>query len=198
MTSDPSTDTIFLNDLREDGAEAWGRAFERLWKIGWMTAKGKLPYDSAEQIEDLVSQVITKEVVPQIIEPRQEAFVKAQTFEDVVNLTSRIISNRVIDEIRKRTRRPESSNIETVPEGEFATQADETKKGIAEEIQLALSNIDERYRVLLEDFYFGELSTEEISRKRGKPKGTVCSDLVKARSLMSSQLEGRLDINVIQ
>lgn len=198
MTQVRPNDEITLKDLRDDRSDAWAKAYERLWKVGWMTAKGKLPYDSAEQIEDLVSQVIAKEVVPQILSPRQEAFVKATTFEDIVNLTSRIVSNRVIDEIRKRTRRPDNSNIETVPEGEFATQPDEAGKGIVEEIQLALSQLDYRYRDLLEDFYFGELSTEEISRKRGRPKGTVCSDLVKARNLMSSLLEGRIDPNFIQ
>lgn len=197
MTQVGPSDAVTLKDLRDDRSESWAMAYEELWRVGWMTAKGKLPYDSAEQIEDLVAQVISKEIVPQILSPRQEAFVKATRFEDILNLTSRIISNRVIDEIRKRTRRPDNSNIETVAEAEFATQPDEAKKGIVEEIQLALSSLEDRYRHLLEDFYFGELSTEEISKKRGRPKGSVCSDLVKARGLMSSLLEGRVDINIL-
>ena len=84
MTQVGPSDAVTLKDLRDDRSESWAMAYEELWRVGWMTAKGKLPYDSAEQIEDLVAQVISKEIVPQILSPRQEAFVKATRFEDIL------------------------------------------------------------------------------------------------------------------
>ncbi len=183
---------VSLNDLRDNQSSSWELAYNRLWKVGWRTAKLKLSFDSAEQIEDLVSQVIGKEIVPQILAPKQEAFVKARTFEDILNLTSRIIANRAIDEIRRRTRRPASSNIEKVSESEFATEADEEKKGTVEEIHLALSGLGDRYRAVIEDFYFADLSTEQIALKQKRPKGSICSDLLKARQMMGKALIGTI------
>lgn len=181
-----------LEDLRRNCGDAWKLAYERLWKVGWLAAKRKLPYDSREQLEDLLSQVIGNEIVPQIISPKQEAFVQASSFDDVLNLTSRILSNRAIDEIRKRTRRPEASDIERVPESAVVSENDGESRGRAEEVHLAIARLEERYRDIVEDFYFGDLSTEEIARKRGRPKGSICSDLVKARQLLGSWLSEEL------
>lgn len=183
-----TTSDVSLHDLRNNPPGSWEQAYRELWRVGWLTARRKLPYDSKEQLEDLLSQVIGKEIVPQIIAPKQEAFVKAMTFNDILNLTSRIMANRAIDEIRRRTRRPESSNIEKVPEGKFAIEADDEKSGRAEEVHLALAELDDRYREIVEDFYFEELSTEEIARKRGRPKGSICSDLVKARQMLGTAI----------
>lgn len=193
-------ETLSLEKLRQNCGESWERAYRELWRVAWIAAKRKLPYDSKEQLEDLLSQVIGNEIVPQVINPTREAFVKAMTFDDILNLTSRILGNRAIDEIRKRTRRPESSDIDRVPESEVAAKTDEGAKGRAEELMLALSQLDDRYRVILEDFYFEDLSTEEISQRRGRPKGTICSDLVKARKLVGTLLteSGGQEFNQVQ
>ena len=195
-----SEETVSLEKLRQNCGDSWERAYRELWRVGWIAAKRKLPYDSKEQLEDLLSQVIGNEIVPQLINPTREAFVKAMTFDDILNLTSRILGNRAIDEIRKRTRRPDSSDIDRVPESEVAAKTDDGAKGRAEELMLALSQLDDRYRVILEDFYFEDLSTEEISRRRGRPKGTICSDLVKARKLVGTLLteSGGQEFNQVQ
>ncbi len=181
---------ISLHGLREHHAELWSRAYEELWKVAWRSAKRKLPYDTAEELEDLISQVVSREIVPQILEPTQKAFQEADSFDDLLNLTSRIISNRAIDEIRRRMRRPESQNLDQTPELEIVTSGDEVDLG--EDIQLALNSLDARYRDVIEDFYFEELNTEEIAKKRGRPKGSICSDLVKARKLLGSILNPTL------
>lgn len=183
-----SEEDISLGELRDNHSGSWEAAYRSMWKVGWATARRKLPYDSKEQLEDLLSRVIGNEIVPQIIAPRQEAFVKAMTFSDILNLTSRIMANRAIDEIRKRVRRPDQADIENVPESEVSTDAEQNRGGKAEEVQLALSALDERYRVLIEDFYFEELGTAEIAAKRNRPKGSICSDLVKARQMLSDEL----------
>lgn len=183
---------ISLDDLRNDRSAAWSAAYQELWRVAWIAAKRKLPYDSREQLEDLVSSVIGNEIVPQIVSPKQEAFVQARTFDDILNLTSRILGNRAIDEIRKRVRRPGESDIDKVPERETAINVDDPTAGRAEEVHLALSTLDERFRLVVEDFYFHELSTDEIAKKRGRPKGSICSDLFKARQMLGAALAGNL------
>lgn len=186
------TTGISLDDLRNDRSAAWSAAYQELWRVAWIAAKRKLPYDSREQLEDLVSSVIGNEIVPQIVSPKQEAFVQARTFDDILNLTSRILGNRAIDEIRKRVRRPGESDIDKVPERETAINVDDPTAGRAEEVHLALSTLDERFRLVVEDFYFHELSTDEIAKKRGRPKGSICSDLFKARQMLGAALAGNL------
>ncbi|MEM6277906.1 MAG: sigma-70 family RNA polymerase sigma factor [Verrucomicrobiota bacterium] len=181
---------ISIEGLREHRTDLWDLAYEELWRVAWRSAKRKLPYDSAEQLEDLVAQVVSREIVPQVLNPTQKAFEEVRTFEDVLNLGARIVANRAIDEIRRRVRRPDSQDIEKAPESIFATApADD---GVGEDIHLALDSLEERYRDVIEDFYFEELNTAEIARKRGRPKGSICSDLAKARQLLSTLLSPRL------
>lgn len=181
---------ISIEGLREHRADLWETAYEELWQVAWRSAKRKLPYDSSEQLEDLVSQVVSREIVPQILQPTQKAFEEATTLADILNLTARIISNRAIDEIRRRVRRPDSQDIEKTPENSFASEPSE--EGVGEDIHLALDSLEERYRDVIEDFYFEELNTAEIAQKRGRPKGSICSDLAKARQLLGEILSPQL------
>ncbi|MEM7518180.1 MAG: sigma-70 family RNA polymerase sigma factor [Planctomycetota bacterium] len=180
--------SISLEVLRKNDASAWQEAFRELWRVGWSSAKRRLPYDSPEQLEDLVSQTIGKEIVPQILDPKQEAFVRVSSFQEILNLTARIIANRAIDEIRRRTRRPGERPLENVAESDVAHKSDSDGAGKIEEVQLAVGSLDERYREVVEDFYFDELSTAEIAAKRGRPKGTICADLMKARRMLGDLL----------
>ena len=188
--SEPHRHKISLESLRAHDQGAWNHAYEALWQVAWRSAKRKLPYDSAEQLEDLAATVLAKEIVPQIISPKQSAFVSAEGFADILNLTSRIVSNRSIDEIRRRIRQPESQDISKTPELELSPLP--VEQGIHEEMHLALSNLEDRFRQVVEDFYFEDLNTEEIALKRGRPKGSNCSDLVKARRLLGETLQHSL------
>ncbi|MEM1444229.1 MAG: sigma-70 family RNA polymerase sigma factor [Verrucomicrobiota bacterium] len=181
---------ISIEGLREHRADLWEAAYEELWQVALRSAKRKLPYDSSEQLEDLVSQVVSREIVPQILQPTQKAFEEATTLADILNLTARIISNRAIDEIRRRVRRPDSQDIEKTPENSFASEPSE--EGVGEDIHLALDSLEERYRDVIEDFYFEELNTAEIAQKSGRPKGSICSDLAKARQLLGEILSPQL------
>jgi len=189
MDSPVSNNEISLKELRSNKASAWEAAYQRLWKVAWLSAKKKLYYDSNEQIEDLVAQVISKEVVPQILNPTQTVFVKAKSFEDIINIVAKVIGNRAIDEIRRRTRLPGESVIDSVSESEFVKGDEEQKKEISDDIHSAIDGMETRYKEVIEDFYFEGLKTDEISRKRGRPKGTICTDLVKAREMLGELLK---------
>ncbi|MEM6278654.1 MAG: sigma-70 family RNA polymerase sigma factor [Verrucomicrobiota bacterium] len=181
---------ISIEGLREHRSDLWETAYEELWRVAWRSAKRKLPYDTAEQLEDLISQVVSREIVPQILTPTQSAFEEARTLADILNLTARIVSNRAIDEIRRRVRRPDSQDIEKTPEGFLSSEP--VEEGVGEDIHLALDSLEERYRVVIEDFYFEEMNTAEIAEKRGRPKGSICSDLAKARQLLGEVLSPKL------
>lgn len=181
---------LSLEKLRAHDHREWDRAYEAIWAVAWRSAKRKLPYDSREQLEDLIAPVLGREIMPQLLEPTQAAFREAASFPDVLNLVSRVVSNRAIDEIRRRLRRPESQDISRTPERELGTM--EKESDFAEEIKLAVRALEDRFRDVVEDFYFDELTTEEISRKRGRPRGSICSDLVKARQLLGETLQQSL------
>lgn len=181
---------LSLGKLRIHDHREWERAYEAIWQVAWRSAKRKLPYDSPEQLEDLIAPVLGREIVPQLLKPTQGAFREATSFSDILNLVSRIVSNRAVDEIRRRMRRPESQDISRTSELEFSTV--EKEADFAEEVELAIRALDDRFRDVVEDFYFEELTTAEISRKRGRPRGTICSDLVKARRLLGETLEHSL------
>jgi len=194
MDSPGDTSEISLEDLRSNRAQAWNAAYQKLWKVAWISAKKKLHYDSNQQIEDLVAQVIAKEVVPQILNPTQTVFVKARSFDDIINIVARVIGNRAIDEIRRRTRLPGESAIESVSESEFLKGNDKQKQEICDDIHSAVDGMEKRYSEVLQDFYFDGLKTDEIARKRGRPKGTICSDLVKAREILGDLLKRNTDV----
>lgn len=185
---------ISLEELRSNRAHAWDAAYQKLWKVAWMAAKKKLYYDSNQQIEDLVAQVIAKEVVPQILNPTQTVFVKARNFDDIVNIVARVIGNRAIDEIRRRTRLPGESAIDSVSETEFLKRDDKQKQEICDDINSAVDGMEKRFGEVIQDFYFEGLKTDEIARKRGRPKGTICSDLVKAREILGGLLKKNTDM----
>lgn len=185
--SEKNESEVSLKRLRGHHDSEWDEAYEQLWRVVWRSVKRKLPYDSPEQLEDLVSHVLVKEIVPQIISPTQQSFIEVKSFEEILNLASRVASNRSIDEIRRRIRRPETQNISSTPEIDLVPPPSEGNPH--EEIHLAISSLDSRYRSVIEDFYFEDLNTEAIAEKQGRPKGSICSDLVKARQLLGSKLE---------
>lgn len=72
------------------------------------------------------------------------------------------------------------------------TESIETEVLQAEErrcVRRAVSDLPEKYRIVILLFYMEELSIEEISAVQNIPKGTVKSRLHQARKLLKQQLE---------
>lgn len=189
MQGDEEEGTIELEDLRADQSEAWTRAFASLWKTAWLAVRCRLPYDSPQQVEDLVAALIGREVVPQIVDLTSGAFLEASSFSDVLNITAKIVRNRAIDEIRRRTRLPSESSIDRVGEAEFSGGGEVQKREIADSLHSAIDLMDPRYGTLLHDHYFLGLTTAELAEKHERPRGSICSDLVRARELLRAKLD---------
>ena len=85
-----------------------------------------------------------------------------------------IARNRRIDMLR-RNRRPEPEDLTWGPEEE-PDQADVLSlQQESEQLALAIANLPEKQRMMIERAYFGELSHSEIADETGLPLGTIKS-----------------------
>ena len=186
---------ISLEKLRSGDGEEWERAYPVLWQVAWRAVSKVCPHATESEKEEMAAAGLTGEgkVVSQITRPTREAFVKAKTFDDMLNLTASVVRNTTIDTVRKNTIRSEEQNQERVEAlfggGGESDPANETAKAErSREIALAVASLEDKYREVIEDFYFRELKTEEIARIRGRPKGTICVELKRARARLGEIL----------
>ena len=85
-----------------------------------------------------------------------------------------IARNRKIDALRKQ-RRPEPEDLPWGPEAE-PEQADAIGlKQETEQLAVAIKELPEKQRILVEQAYFGDLSHSEIAEITGLPLGTIKS-----------------------
>jgi RNA polymerase sigma factor (sigma-70 family) len=85
-----------------------------------------------------------------------------------------IARNRKIDALRKQ-RRPEPEDLPWGPEAE-PEQADATGlKQETEQLAVAIKELPEKQRSLIEQAYYGDLSHSEIAEITGLPLGTIKS-----------------------
>lgn len=137
----------------------------------------------------------------------QDTYLKAHRFHDRfeagTNLKAwlfRILTNTFINRYRRRTReRDVLDGIDADPVGEgvmsrsamralSAPVADAERSLLAQEIQGALENLPEDYRVMILLADVEELSYKEIADIVGCPIGTVMSRLHRARKMMQKHL----------
>ena len=65
--------------------------------------------------KNLAADILAKEIVPAIFEPKSISFNQIRTFNDLLNVSRAVARNRTIDFIRRNARRPEIIHAE-VPE----------------------------------------------------------------------------------
>lgn len=127
--------------------------------------------------KDLISTTFTKafQKIDSYINPISfEAWLKTiavNTVIDHIRSTKNLQSNISIDNEDNLIQLPTLSN----PEIDFINSQS------VEYLKIALSKLRTKYRRLLEEKYFNNLSYEELSVKLGIPVGTVKSDLHKAK-----------------
>lgn len=185
---------LSLEKLRAGDEEEWEKAFPILWEVAWRTVGKVSPRSTDSEREELAAAALSGEgkVVSQITNPTREAFIKAMTFNDILNLTASVVRNTTIDRIRKSVIRADEKNQDRVREL-FESGGnpgdDELSRERSEILAIAVGELRDRYREVIEDYYFLELSTEEIARKRDRPKGSVCVELKRARVELRKKLE---------
>ncbi|HXY94052.1 MAG TPA: sigma-70 family RNA polymerase sigma factor [Acidimicrobiia bacterium] len=102
---------------------------------------------------------------------------------------ARIVTNVFLDEMRRRKRRP----TDALPEDPGrvlppAPAADEVQRGLSDEIQHALEELPEEFRVPVVLCDVSDLSYEQIADATGVPIGTVRSRIHRGRRMLRASL----------
>ena len=102
---------------------------------------------------------------------------------------ARIVTNVFLDEMRRRKRRP----TDALPDDPGrvlppAPAADEVQSGLSDEIQHALGDLPEEFRVPVVLCDVSDLSYEQIADATGVPLGTVRSRIHRGRRMLRAAL----------
>lgn len=188
---------VSLEKLRAGDGPEWEKAYPLLWEVAWRTVSKVSPHSTDAEKEEFAAAGLTgkSKVVYQITNPNptQDAFLKAASFADILNLTATVVRNSTIDELRKLSTRDDEKNQRRLQSlfGPGANPSDESERRERNQVlAIAVAELNEFHRQLIEDFYFHELKTKEIASKRKRPRGTVCVELQRARAQLRISLEG--------
>jgi RNA polymerase sigma-70 factor, ECF subfamily len=102
---------------------------------------------------------------------------------------ARIVTNVFLDEVRRRKRRP----TDALPDDPGrvlppSPAADEVPTGLSAEIQRALADLPDEFRVPVVLCDVSDLSYEQIARSTGVPIGTVRSRIHRGRRMLRAAL----------
>jgi RNA polymerase sigma-70 factor (ECF subfamily) len=99
------------------------------------------------------------------------------------------VTNVILDEVRRRKRRPADALPED-PERVLPTTpaADEVFTGLSDEVQQALGSLPDDFRVPVVLCDVSDLSYEQIADATGVPIGTVRSRIHRGRRLLRAAL----------
>jgi RNA polymerase sigma-70 factor (ECF subfamily) len=102
---------------------------------------------------------------------------------------ARIVTNVFLDEMRRRKRRP----TDALPDDPGRVlpptpAADEVQTGLSDEIQQALAELPEEFRVPVVLCDVSDLSYEQIAESTGVPIGTVRSRIHRGRRMLRASL----------
>jgi RNA polymerase sigma-70 factor (ECF subfamily) len=147
-----------------------------------------------EMVEDLVQEVFIK------------AFKNLESYSNEYAFSTwlyRIATNHTIDYLRKKKLQTFSINdpIKTkdgdmevqLPDTTYATDNPVMKKERKAIVQHAISNLPEKYRVVIQMRHMDELSYQEISDELDLPLGTVKAHIFRARELLYKALIDKKD-----
>jgi RNA polymerase sigma-70 factor (ECF subfamily) len=102
----------------------------------------------------------------------------------------RIITNTIIDELRKEARSPKKKEID-FSRHDFDIEDDEIQESpyTLADIKSAMETLSPMYRKVFEMYYFADMSHIEIGQELGISDGTSKSNLFKAKAKVKSFLE---------
>lgn len=148
---------------------------------------GRLPAD----LDNLAADLLAREIIPGVLQPRTEAFERLQTFEGLLHLTAAIARNRAIDHLRQRMRRPEDG-VEQLPEPSAGPETPAAAAVADDLLAFVLRQLAPPDPELFHDRFVLGYTTREIAERRGLSHGTVVSRFARAleklRPLLAAEL----------
>lgn len=179
---------ISLDLLRSNSDDEWRSAYPFLWRAILSTVHATLGPAKLDA-ENLAAEILGREIIPGVFEPKSFSFNQIRTFDDLLNVSRAVARNRTIDFIRRNVRRPEVLHAE-VPEPLAAIFTTDDSPDLLEIVRRHLSPPDPE---LFHDRFVLGLTTREIATRRQMSHGTVVSRFARAleklRQLLSSGTE---------
>lgn len=189
-----SIPVIALEELRANRHVAWQAAYPQLWRVvqgAMLAVLGRLPAD----LDNLAADLLAREIIPGVLQPRTEAFQRLGSFEGLLHLAAAIARNRAIDHLRQRARRPEDC-VECPPETAFGQEATGSSLAADDLLDFVMRQLSPPDPELFQDRFVLGLTTREIAERRGLSHGTVVSRFARAleklRPLLSAELNQTL------
>ena len=182
-----STADVSLADLRANVSSAWHAAYPILWQAALGAIWVKLGPVSADA-ENIAADVLAREIVPGVLQPRTDSFNQISSFDDLVGMTRSIAKNRAIDFIRRSARRPEVLTDE-LPE----VSPESCTKAPVDLLEMVDRHLQPPDPELFHARFVLGHTTREIAALRGISHGTVVSRFARAleklRHLLREELE---------
>ena len=174
-------------DARQN-AEAWERAYPLLWDVAMRLLGGLLRgAEHSHDREDLAAQALS-EVVRGVIARTPESFNRIATFDDLRNVTLRIVRTRTFDFFRRRARHPEElSGTPAEPQAELSG-AGPPLALTREEFDVLIAGLPPPQPEIFYEHYVLGSTAAEIAARRNMPRGTVLSHLHRGKKTLRGQL----------
>ncbi|GAA0715785.1 sigma-70 family RNA polymerase sigma factor [Paraclostridium ghonii] len=141
-----------------------------------------------EEGEDLYQQTFLK-----ALELRKKLCKDKNSKGFLISIAVKLRSNNVRKFIRRNTIAPNINANEyeslIIKDTKSNIENEVIHKEVKKEVNLAVSKLQDKFKLPIIMYYTGDMSVEEISRALKIPKGTVKSRMHKARSLIKSELE---------
>jgi len=176
-----------LTSLRANDAAAWQAAYPLLWQVALGAVYARLGLVQADA-ENIAADVLAREVVPGVLQPRTDSFNQISSFDDLLAVTRSIARNRSLDFLRRSARRPEvlMDQLPDLP----PEQGAKAPPDLMEMVERHLQPPDPE--LFHARFVLGH-TTREIAALRGMSHGTVVSRFARAleklRHLLREELE---------
>ena len=116
---------------------------------------------------------------------------KLDKYENIGNIEGwvrRVISNTIIDELRKEKRTPKEINVD-FGITDFSDEEPEDKLFSSSDIKKAIESLAPSYERVFNMYYFDNMTHQEIADELGISDGTSKSNLFKAKANVKSYLE---------
>jgi RNA polymerase sigma factor (sigma-70 family) len=165
-----------LDQLKTGDRIAWDHAFEFFYGVIHNTISGSVgKVITKEDIEDIALQGIVRLIQKQVKLESSSQSLKKWVSTTVKNLVKDLVRNRLA---QKRGAGMVDSIEDSPSAWEAASESLSPDQIVAKTedfriIQEAMSQVNEKYRVIAEDFYYLELTHQEIADKRGLKIGSI-------------------------
>lgn len=178
---------VSLNALAAGDEREWERAYQPLYDAIYPVLRAKVQSAFGVDWEDLVIQIITREIMPKLQTRDTDSFRQLRTFEDLLRLSKSMADKRGIDLIRKVQRKKEDALPEEWEQG--GTEPDSTAEDL-ESFRYQVNTLKPPKPEMFELHFVHGHTYDEIAEIKGTTVGNVCSHFYRGFKELRKLREG--------